>query len=493
MARHAGIEASTAIPVTVRMAKPEFDELCAFVFQRYPEHEWASFARFGWRKTAAGVFVTLAKVDAPEPGDLDESVGHVRIDETYTLRTALEAERHPLAVGIIHSHPQECRPQPSGIDDDMDGYYGPYFGDFAPNRPYVSLIFSRIDRELALSGRILWKGGWLQVARFAIERVPVQTWIGGRRPAGEQEVRERTARLNAVFGEEAARRLRRSTVAIVGVGGTGSVAAETLARAGVGKLILVDPDFLDESNLERVHGSFPEDAVRKKAKVAIARDHVLSIDPTCQVEAWVGALPQSQIVDAMLAADVALGCTDQQHSRLALSDITVRYLVPSLDCGVMLEGSGGRVTGQILQLIRFLSADPCALCRGLVDPIRLSQELMSEEERQQRRAAAARAREFGEDPHPYWHEQAQLNTVGYLTTIAGAMVAGYAIGWLTGRFEPPFDRVQLNLAGKFLDVTDPEDVPRTDCVCRRVRGWAHQAAADAMITPPTWWPVPRRL
>jgi hypothetical protein len=79
-----------------------------------------------------------------------------------------------------------------------------------------------------------------------------------------------------------------------------------------------------------------------------------------------------------------------------------------------------------------------------------------------RRAAAARAREFGEDPHPYWHEQAQLNTVGYLTTIAGAMVAGYAIGWLTGGFEPPFDRVQLNLAGKLLDVTDPEDVPRTD-------------------------------
>jgi hypothetical protein len=118
---------------------------------------------------------------------------------------------------------------------------------------------------------------------------------------------------------------------------------------------------------------------------------------------------------------------------------------------------------------------------------------MSEEERAQRRAAAAQAVKRGEDAHPYWHEQAQLNTVGYLTTIAGAMVAGYAIGWLAGRFDPPFDRLQLNLAGKFLDVTDSDESAKPDCVCRRVRGWADQAAADALITAPIHWPTPKRL
>ena len=50
-----------------------------------------------------------------------------------------------------------------------------------------------------------------------------------------------------------------------------------------------------------------------------------------------GALPQGLAVDKLVEADVILGCTDQQHSRLALSDLVVRYLVPAIDCGVSLE------------------------------------------------------------------------------------------------------------------------------------------------------------
>jgi len=431
--------------------------------------------------------VTLAALDAPEPGELDSLVEHVKITEPYTLRIALAAEKHPLAVGIIHSHPEGCRPQPSRIDDDMDGYYGPYFEDFAPGRPYISLIFSSIEGELALSGRVRWCGEWLQVARFAVERTPLVTWIAGHTPRREDRPRERTARLNAAFGDEAASRLRNSTAAVIGAGGTGSAAIETLARAGVGRIIVVDPDSLDESNLERVHGSFPEHAARRESKAALARAHILAIDPSCRVEAYVGALPQQEILDAIVTADVALGCTDQQHSRLALSDIALRYLVPSIDCGVMLEGQAGKVTGQILQIIRFLAADACALCRRLIAPARLARELMSPEERAQRQMAAAEARERGDAPDPYWHDDIQLNTVGYMTTIAGAMAAGYAIGWLTGRFDPPFERLQMNLAEKFLDVTDSPDARRSECVCGRVRGWADQAIADALITAPPHW------
>lgn len=493
MVRQTHIIPSTNIPVIVRMASPEFDELCTLVFRRYPNLEWASFARFGWRETPNSLVLTLAGIDAPVAGDLDELVGHVAISEPYTLRTALAAERHPLAVGVIHSHPEGCRPRPSFIDDDMDGYYGTYFEDFAPSRPYISLIFSRIDGELAISGRVRWHKEWLQVGQFAIERRPTTTWVGGCKPKVEEVTRERTARLNCAFGNQAALRLRQSKVAVIGAGGTGSAAIEILARAGVGSIIIVDPDFLDESNLERVHGSLPEHAMKKEPKASLARAHVMSIDPSCHVEAYVGALPQKEILDVVVTCDVALGCTDQQHSRLALSDIAVRYLMPCIDCGVMLEGRAGNITGQIVQIIRFLAGDPCALCRNLVVSARLAQELMSTEERARRRIAASKARECGGDPNPYWQEEAQLNTVGYLTTIAGAMAAGYVIGWLTGRFDPPFERIQLNLAAEFLDVTDSKDEPREGCICRRVRGWGDQAIADALITPPSHWPAPRPL
>jgi hypothetical protein len=65
----------------------------------------------------------------------------------------------------------------------------------------------------------------------------------------------------------------------------------------------------------------------------------------------------------------------------------------------------------------------------------------------------------------------QLNTVGYLTGVAGSMAAGYAIGWMTGRFDPPSARIQLNLVGKYLDVQEVDDMHRSDCSCGRVRGW----------------------
>ena len=57
----------------------------------------------------------------------------------------------------------------------------------------------------------------------------------------------------------------------------------------------------------------------------------------------------------------------------------------------MLEGQNGKITGQIVQIVRFLSAGACALCRNLVVPARLAQELMSPNERATRRAAAAAA------------------------------------------------------------------------------------------------------
>jgi hypothetical protein len=116
---------------------------------------------------------------------------------------------------------------------------------------------------------------------------------------------------------------------------------------------------------------------------------------------------------------------------------------------------------------------------------------MSPEEGEQRRTAAAAARKEGRDADAYWRDTPQLNTVGYLTTALGAMVAAYAIGWITCRFDTPFRRLQMNLVAQNLDVTDVDVQPSPTCPCRRVRGWADQAAVDAFISAPSHWPPVR--
>jgi len=191
MAGQTYITPNNTVPVLVRLASPEFERLCTLVFKRYPEFEWASFARFGWRATESGLVLTLAHVETPNLEDLDEEVGHVAINEPYTLRVALAAENHPLAVGVIHSHPENCVPRPSYIDDDMDGYYAKEFQQYGKGQPYMSLIFAR-DRNgsFYFTGRVFDGGDWYPVTDIftvgdQLERDPCQ--VRDSLPGAEDE------------------------------------------------------------------------------------------------------------------------------------------------------------------------------------------------------------------------------------------------------------------------------------------------------------------
>jgi ThiF family protein len=473
--------------VIVRFERKQWSALCALLFARYPNQEWATWVRYGWRCAGETLVLTAVAVDPPRPGELDDRVGHVAIQEPYSLRMALEAERHEFAVGVVHSHPRLCAPIASLVDDDMDRYYAEYLAGFTGGRPYPSLIVSEMDGELAVSGRVWFQDRWLAVQRWVVEGACVPLWFG-REPAADLQLNgPRMARIHSSFGRKAAQRIRNACVAVVGGGGTGSPAIEVLARAGVGHLIVVDPDTVEESNLERLHGGFSRHVEADASKVEIAREHIAAIDAAIRFEGFVGRVPQAEVVDALAQADVILGCTDQQHSRLALSEIAFRHLVPLIDCAVSLEGREGRITGQTIQLVHFACDSPCAACRGMISWRRISQELTSKEDRAARRQAAAEALQRGEDPDPYWQNQPQINTVGYLTTAAGALAAGSALGIISQTFEPGYARLQLNALNDPVDLVDWPQERQADCVCGQLLGFGDLAASKGLITAPTHW------
>ncbi len=90
---------------------------------------------------------------------------------------------------------------------------------------------------------------------------------------------ERTAML---LGEEAPSRLQNASVAVFGVGGVGSYTVEALARAGVGKLLLVDNDTVSLSNINRQLIALHSTVGQLKVEVAAAR--VRDIHPACEVQ-----------------------------------------------------------------------------------------------------------------------------------------------------------------------------------------------------------------
>ena len=124
--------------------------------------------------------------------------------------------------------------------------------------------------------------------------------------------------LDRLYGVEGAARIRRAHVAVIGIGGVGSWAAEALARSGVAQITLIDLDHVAESNINRqiqaVEGTIGH------AKVVAMRNRIAEINPACVVHGieefvdadnWPGLMTQP--VDAVIDA------CDQIKAKLAIA------------------------------------------------------------------------------------------------------------------------------------------------------------------------------
>ncbi len=89
-------------------------------------------------------------------------------------------------------------------------------------------------------------------------------------------------RTEMLLGEDAVKKLRASSVIIFGVGGVGSYVAEGLARAGVGRITVVDKDSIDITNLNRQLPALHSTLGRPK--VAVVQERIRDINPECDVE-----------------------------------------------------------------------------------------------------------------------------------------------------------------------------------------------------------------
>lgn len=469
------------------------ERLEALIFSRYPDKEWGTLFLFGTHETPDGVVITVVDLIQPEDGDLDSTTAIVRFNEPYSLRAALEKQKRGLCVGVIHSHPENYRVVPSALDDDMDSYFMDYFPSFGHEAMYFSLILSKTsERNIRFSGR-----GWNKDRQFRLaEMVTVRSNEILRETSDEPSARARSqnefqARFEEIYGIEAAARLRNASVTVVGTSGTGSPAAHVLARAGVENFVLIDPQRLAKSNLERLHGSyeahFSKGAVEAPFKVVVVRDLIKAINPRANVTCIVGNILQPLARDHAVGTDLVICSTDTNHSRTAVSELAYRYLVPALDVGVVFEGRKGSVTGEIGRVTVYSPGAPCAHCLGLVDPWRATVELMSEEEKERRRREAKEAELRGDKAGAYWKDVPEIPTVGHFTSMAGALVASYAIGWLTGKFAPPHRYFEFNILAPNFDYVGFDAQRRSGCSCEAFIGYADQGAHASLTSPPPHW------
>ena len=160
----------------------------------------------------------------------------------------------------------------------------------------------------------------------------------GAAPSGSRYARQEILGVIGRAGQEA---LGRSTVLVLGCGALGSVQAELLARAGVGRLILVDRDVLELHNLQR-QLLFDEQDVRERLpKASAAARRLRAVNSEITIEAVVTDVTASSVVDLVRSCDIVIDGTDNFETRYVLNDAAVQAGKPWIYGGVL--GTDGTV------------------------------------------------------------------------------------------------------------------------------------------------------
>ena len=135
------------------------------------------------------------------------------------------------------------------------------------------------------------------------------------------------------IGEEGQEKLLNSSVAIVGCGALGTVAANNLARAGVGKISIIDRDFVELNNLQR-QMLFDENDIGAPKAVAAA-EKIASINSDIEVHPIIKDINYTNIEEILKGVDLVIDGTDNIQTRMLINDVCMKNRIPWIYTGAI--------------------------------------------------------------------------------------------------------------------------------------------------------------
>ena len=166
-------------------------------------------------------------------------------------------------------------------------------------------------------------------------------------------------RTQLLLGDEKVERLMTKNVLVVGLGGVGGICAEMIARAGIGKMTIVDADTVDLSNTNRQIPALHSTAGKLKAEVMAER--LKDINPALEVTVLVKYV-QNELIDAILDEakfDYAVDCIDTLGPK-------VQFIKACKDRGIPIVtslGAGGKVDPSMVQIADISKTHTCTLAK----------------------------------------------------------------------------------------------------------------------------------
>ena len=165
-------------------------------------------------------------------------------------------------------------------------------------------------------------------------------------------------RTKLLFGEEAMGKLKRSRVAVFGIGGVGGYVVEALARSGIGALDLIDSDTVDITNLNRQ--IIATQSTVGRPKVEVAKERVLDINPDCTVRTHrTFFLPETKDGFDFSSYDYVVDAIDTVSGKVELIKCAKEAGVPVISA----MGAGNKLEASMLEVSDISKTSVCPLAK----------------------------------------------------------------------------------------------------------------------------------
>lgn len=227
------------------------------------------------------------------------------------------------------------------------------------------------------------------------------------------------SRTERLIGEEGLRKLRRTCIMVLGVGGVGSHCIEALARSGVGRLILVDNDKVSLTNINRQSIAYHSTIGRYKTEVM--KERIADICPETQVTTHETFILSENLEEIFKERpDYIIDAIDTVTAKIALAQ-------KALECGIPIissMGTGNKLHGEMFEIADISKTSVCPLCKVMrkelkARGIRHLKVLYSKE-----MPVDVSDRETEEDAG---RRRALPGSISFVPPVAGLLIAGEAI------------------------------------------------------------------
>ncbi|MCK5127309.1 MAG: ThiF family adenylyltransferase [candidate division Zixibacteria bacterium] len=197
-----------------------------------------------------------------------------------------------------------------------------------------------------------------------------------------REINDICSRHILVFGDDIQKILSGLTIGVVSVGGLGSVLIELLMRLFPGKLIFIDNDYVETSNLNRLINSRPIDLKQNTKKVDLVKRSIHEFNPNQDILSIHGDFLEKENQDKFRECDFLFGASDSNAVRIASNRLCLAHGITYLDCGVGANVKNGKLESAGGQVITILpNSGFCLHCSGFFNVTEAMNELLPFDER----------------------------------------------------------------------------------------------------------------